>query len=270
MKNKEYKTIVVIPAGRKRYLEILIKNILNQSSWDELHLWKNTRNKEDCEYIDSLKILDSRIKVIEIEDQFLSIHKFFHYCIDENTVYIRFDDDVCWIEPGLIKELAETRWKNQEYFLVSPIIINNAVMTHLLQKFNKIDIPYRNKYKKINFYCLDNVGWKSSKFALDLHNFFIDKLKNNDIETLKFENYEIPPERYSINCISWLGKEFSKFNGKVDELEEQFISAIKPDELNKKHLIMGSKICVHFAFYVQRNFLEKTDLLQKYREISNV
>ena len=60
------KIIVVTPAGRKRYLKILLKNLQKQKNdFDEWHLWENTRNKEDEIYIKELEKKYDWIKCIK-------------------------------------------------------------------------------------------------------------------------------------------------------------------------------------------------------------
>ena len=62
------KIIVVTPAGRERYLKILLKNLEKQKNdFDEWHLWENTRNKEDEKYIRNLEKEYDWIKCINYE-----------------------------------------------------------------------------------------------------------------------------------------------------------------------------------------------------------
>ena len=39
--------IVAIPAGRRKYLELLIPQLLREEGFDELQLWLNAENRED-------------------------------------------------------------------------------------------------------------------------------------------------------------------------------------------------------------------------------
>ena len=51
------KTIVVIFAGRKRYLKLLLKylmNLKNNNKIHEIHFWQFTNNKEDLDYLSSI------------------------------------------------------------------------------------------------------------------------------------------------------------------------------------------------------------------------
>ena len=55
----DHKVTIVIPAGRRRYLELLIPQILAQEGWDELQVWLNTKEPDDIAYISGLPALDS-------------------------------------------------------------------------------------------------------------------------------------------------------------------------------------------------------------------
>lgn len=258
---KEYKTTIVIPAGRKKYMELLIPQILNQKdSWDELQIWKNTTIHEDIEYLHSLTTLNDNIKVIEptiVGQGIMGIFQFFKNCIDPNTVYIRFDDDVVYIEPNLIKNLAEKRWNDKHSFLVSPLVINNAVHTAIMQKNGVC-----THLPQVQFICMDDVGWKDPIFAENLHRWFLDN-GHNEVKILN-EVFETD-SRYSINCISWLGSKFKEFDGNVGHDEEQWLSEDYIRANNLKNKIYTEFCCSHFSYFTQKAHLDSTDILSLYR-----
>src|SRR5512139_2506516 len=238
-----YKVTVCIPAGRQRYMEVLIPQILREEGWDELQIWVNTDNAADVTYLNSLPLLDHRIRLLHLPDGVLArggwtIHNFYPYYIDDDTVYIPFDDDVCWIEPGTIKSLESGRVKHQIPFLIYPVIVNNAIITHIWQALGRIDV---NKY--IYADCTDEIGWRNPKFAEKLHRIFLKSLKENKIGRFKFPTRPIALSRMSINCISWLGKEFAKFDGRLaSDNEEEWLSVTRPTQLGTYNLIFGNAI----------------------------
>lgn len=271
-----YKRVVTTPAGRKRYLKILLHHLyLQRDSFDKWQIWANTNNREDLTYIRQIERDYDFIEVIQIPEVLntplstLNICKFFKYACDPDTVYIRLDDDIIYIEPGFLDKLFEFRINHPEYFLVYGNIINNAVIAFFHQQNNLV------KYKdKVKAECMDKVGWADPKFCEALHLSFLQSLNNKDIskwrESFKeyvLENYE----RCSINCISWLGKEFAMFNGKVGNDEEQWLSVDKPKSIKKPNAIYEGAICVHFAFYIQRDYIEKeTNILQDYAKLVGI
>lgn len=256
----EKKIIIVTPAGRKRYLEILLKHVERlKGIVDEYHLWVNTCDQNDIEYMRSLK--SDFVKVIEIEGAIGGnhhIHKFFHYCTEENTVYVRFDDDVVFLDSReSFINFVRFRIQHPEYFVVYGNIINNAIISHLHQKMGHIGTEKGH----VNYDCLCNTGLCIGEFCEYLHNQFLSK----PIKDFYFDKWVMTQyERVSINCISWLGEEFKKFNGNVGNDEELWLSVDKPRELQRPNCVYGGFICCHFAFHSQRDHMDRTGILKKY------
>lgn len=265
----DYKICIVIPAGRKRYLEVLIPQILRQEGWHELQLWKNTLVNDDIDYINFIASIDQRIKIIDPPlykpNGTLTIGQFFQKCVNKDHVYIRFDDDICFIEQNLINKLAEFRWKNKQPFLVTPVVINNAIFSYLLQICGKIKTG-----KLLRADCMDVVGWKSPEFAEGMHNVFLDALVNGNAKHFHLHNQPIALNRFSINCISWLGDDFATFNGNVPYGcdEEEFLTVTKPSMEGRYNLIMGNGLVSHFSFFTQRDYLDSTNILARYELVS--
>jgi hypothetical protein len=265
----DYKVCIVIPAGRKKYMQLLIPQILNQShSWDELQIWKNTNVREDLEYINSLPTMSEKIRVIEPSISRRgndwagnTIYPFFKNTVDPNTVYIRFDDDVCYIDPFLIRRLAKKRWEDKSPFLISPLVINNAICTALIQHLGLAE-----ELPKVGNKCMDEIGWRDARFAESLHRWFLDKGRE---EIEKLDTIYVTSNRYSINCISWLGSKFAEFNGEVGHDEEQWLSEDYPKRNGLSNEIHTNLVCAHFAFYPQKDHLDSTDILQCYENFIN-
>jgi hypothetical protein len=191
-----------------------------------------------------------------------SINAFFKNCIDKDSIYIRFDDDVVWMESDTIEKIARKRLEDNSSFIISPLVINNAVCTNILINQEKISgRPY------VKAYAFDEVGWVSPYYASHLHNEFIKKIKNNKVDSMRVSDVPVATNRFSINCISWLGETFANFGGVVLGDEEEFLSCIKPIALGKSNLIVGDAIVAHFSFYTQRGYLDQTDILERYAEI---
>lgn len=263
---------LVIPAGRRRYLAVLIPQILRQPGWDELQLWCNTSDEQDLNYIRSLTTLDARIRAITPPERppngNETIGQFFRFCTDRDTVYVRFDDDICWIEESLIARLAAFRRSNPQYFLVAPLIVNNAICTYLLQVLGFIS-P-KNFY--ITASCMDDVAWRNPPFSEMLHREFLHLIGTGAPSQWKFSPRPLAINRFSINCISWLGEEFAKFSGRVPfgKDEEEWLSVIKPAQLGVANCIWGEGIVAHFAFHPQRAHLDRTDILQRYAAAAGI
>jgi len=265
------KKIIVTPAGRKRYLEILLKNLNKcRDEFDEWVIWVNTDNQEDISYIENLnnqydyiRLQYSETSVDPNGSHTATICKFFKKCIDDESVYLRLDDDVVFIEKESIKKLFDFRIKNEQYFLVFGNILNNALITNLYQQKNILtNLPL------VTYNCEDEYGWRNGYFAADLHNIFLNKAVENKVSDFFIDNWVLSNfERCSINAISWLGKTFKKFNGEVGDAEEIWLSSDKPKELNMPNIIFGNSLFSHYAFSPQRPILQQTNILEKYLKL---
>ena len=103
------------------------------------------------------------------------------------------------------------------------------------------------------------------------HEKLLEALDNNDIQKWMFEGVVIKDYAQApINCISWLGEEFSKFGGIVadescDYLEEVWLTKIKPRQIKKHNCMYGGSLIAHFAFNTQRaHFEQDTNLMESY------
>ena len=106
-----YKIVVNTAAGRRRYLQYLIPFVVSNELVDRYDLWQP----------------DGVINGV------LSIDAFYRYCCDDDTIYIKLDDDIIWLEPNFFEELVSFRIANPSYFMVSPLVINNDISTYILQ-----------------------------------------------------------------------------------------------------------------------------------------
>ena len=263
---KDKKVITVTPAGRKRYLELLVPYLLaNRHVIDKHRFWVNTNNLNDIQYMESLA--ESYPDFFELEylpenqsyEGNYSICHFFRNCCDPEAVYVRLDDDVCYIHQGTIEALVAYRLANPEPFLIYPMIINNCVLMHLLQEAGAMS----QELGMAGYTCVGK-GWNNPQMAHLAHHEFLTALMSADLS-----QYQLPDRvfddyvRVSINCICWTGEDFSKFNGEVGADEEQWLAVDKPKMLGRPNALCGRGLVVHFAFHPQRHYLESetNDLL---------
>lgn len=268
------KCIVVTPAGRRRYMELLYRHLAAQrADFDHWQIWLNTRDAADVQYFlglqqkhpDWIRCVPCPVPV----DGTGTICHFFRACTDPDAVYIRLDDDVVWLEPGFVRRMFEFRRANPQYFLVYGNIVNNVVLSHLQQRFGNLG----TQAGVVEFNYVDEVGWKSPDFVRLVHESFLDAATTQGGERLRdwrFKQWELTNyEHVSINCIAWLGAEMAAFGGRVDVDEETFLAVHKPRELQKKNCIFGGALCVHYAFCMQRDYMDRfTDFLERYRALA--
>lgn len=263
------RVVAVTPAGRRRYLELLVPQIQKMRGLiDEYHLWVNTTDVDDIAYMESLASADpdfitlDRLPPGKAVSGNTSIYNFFTKCQDVDTVYIRFDDDIVMLDSeDNIRELLRYRINNRAPFLVYAMVLNNAVCSHLLQTRGKLS----TEGGVSGYLCSDPLGWEDPQFAERVHR---QVLAAKDLSQFHIDeaHWLSQYERVSINCISWLGLDFAAFGGRVGEEEEQWLSVDQPRALQRPNVIFDKCAVVHYAYYTQRDYLETTDVLRQYSE----
>lgn len=257
-----FRIVCVTPAGRRRYMRLLVPQILSEDIVDEYQIWMNTEDRYDLLFLNELAQIP-KVKLVPqprgVVDGAFTICEFFAGCIERDTIYIRLDDDIVWIEPGSIRTLAEARIRDTDSFLVSAAVINNAVFTNIFQVLGLYD-----DRQYVHAHAFDDVGWKSGAFAESLHRHALHLIDRGQLSTMQFEARTLAQVRFSINCISWRGDMFAAFSGQVDREEEEFLSVVKPCRMGAVNRVEGRAIVSHFAFYSQRDYLDLTDILERY------
>lgn len=156
--------------------------------------------------------------------------------------------------------MVDFRIDNPQYFLVTPLVINNSLSTYLLQIRDKITLK---KYCKSS--PAHSLLWKSGQFATALHEWFIEKYLSTDkYPFLYVGKQEMGMTRFSINAILWFGAEMKKIQGVVPGDDEEFLSCMYPTSHGMCNCWNGDVIMAHFAFFTQRDFLDKAGILERY------
>jgi hypothetical protein len=231
-------------------------------------LWLNTKNPIDIEYIEELGKLNDFVKIKRIDNptgQNYSIREFYPLAQDADKIYIKMDDDIVFIAPDCLQNLMDCLLRNKDAFIVFANTVNNIHCDHIYQRMNVI--PYG--WGRVNWQANDPVGWGDPQFARQLHEYFLNNISK--YELLKFPDWYLyyGTERVSINCICWFGTEFAKFRGEIHSHDdEQWLSADKPKQINKHNIICGSAVVCHYAYYTQRELLDKSDILEQYYQIA--
>lgn len=270
--HKNFRVIAITPAGRKRYLEVLLRYMLrDRHIIDEWHLWLNTEFEDDLNYCKSLELENKGfVKTVPLEGQWdsnWSIAPFFKNCVEPDTIYIRFDDDICYIHKHAIRNLVDFRIYNPDYFLIFPNIANNGVISHIHQRMGKLPMTWGI----MDYSATSSVGWRNEKAAMGIHQNFLERLSKNKIDELFFDQWILYfRERFSINSFAFFGKEFAKFGGKVGRDEENWLSVSHIQETKQYNCICGQSLVCHFAYHTQRRYLEeRTEFLETYKKLAH-
>jgi len=283
--NKTYRIEICIPAGRKKYLEIFKKFLyrkIDEGLVDGIQLWLNTVDPVDIAYLESMEAENSKVKIYRQGEPINSLgfyetynplktYLFFANAQDDDTVYIRFDDDIIWANEDAIEKIVKATIDNPNSFVITPNIINSTICNSwhqekgvLSEEAGKVKRYNRNEP---NCAYLDEFNYTDGKLCEHIHATF-----KKHYETGRLEEYYLPSrvlnefERFSICSVAWLGK--NKIS--LGYIEEPQIAWELPQALNRPNYFVGDALLVHYAYHTQRPFLDAigNPQLEFYRTIT--
>lgn len=263
-----YKIVCNTASGRRGYMKFLIPYVLASDIVDRYDIWVHTDNKQDLAFFMELAKRYSKINLIYQPDNILdgmsSINAFYKYCVEPDTIYLKLDDDIIWMEPYAIEKIIDFRIKNPKYFLVSPLVINNGISTFILQEKKKLRMNREIEASIKNI----GSGWCSPQFAYTMHKWFWAKIKDNTYKELHSGEAVIAMNHFSINSVCWFGRVFAQFDGEVKGWDEPYLTVKKTLELNLSNCFYTDAIMVHFAFSKQKKYLDTTSILNDYAALT--
>jgi hypothetical protein len=253
-----HKVVSVTPSGRQRFVEILHNYLINMRHIIDNHVWWiNTNDQADIDYLELLsKKYPEFYSIKYLPDHpnynfnHLDIHKFYDECKDDKTVYVRFDDDIVFVEKSEFENFIKFRIENPEYFLVYANTINNNYCTFIHQMLGAVGVGEHKELNQLPLvdYKFNNQVVQDPNYTLKSFFDFFVSVNSGNISKFKFNKWIFHNyERCHLNCVSWLGSEFNKFD-KVGMDEEPWLTDYKPRERSMKNCVYGNFIVVHYSF----------------------
>lgn len=264
-----YRVVCVTPAGRRRYLRLLLPYVLSCAKVDRYDLWVNTPDPADVAFLEAVAEVDERIHLVKLPPDVPpgpgAIREIWPSLTESDTVYIRFDDDIVWVDPSFFDTLLSFRLANPQFFTVAPLIINNAMSTYLLQTFRRITIS-----RPVGPDRFDRIGWVDPTLAQSLHGFFQELINTNETARLCVGQVPVSGNCFSINCISWFGADVAAVGGRIPigEDEEAAASCTFALRAGRLNCFETAAIASHFAFYTQRETMDRSPILEGYLQIA--
>ena len=262
---ENYKIVCCTAAGRMRYMQYIFPYVLTSDIVDRYDLWVNTTNMEDIECFKLLAAKYPKINLIWQPDGIVNgvstINAFYRFCMDADTIYIKIDDDIVWMQPDAIDRMVRFRIDHRDAFLVTPMVVNNPMSSYIWQC--KGVLKYANYRRALSG---DKMLWKRGAFALELHRYFLG-IMEHDSESYRRLHVGTVPEacnRFGINFILWFGSDLAPLKGNIPGDDEEFLSSVMAPRSGRVNYFDGDTLIAHFAFNSQRAVLDRTDILQRY------
>jgi hypothetical protein len=201
--------------------------------------------------------------------------RYFVYAAEEpDNVYVRFDDDIVWMERNAIKNLVQFKLDHPELLGVFPVIWNNAVSSHIMQKWGHFPMSWG----AVSEYAVDPVGWGSPHFAERVHELLLHHITNDHADAcVEMDRYEVLGWRvqFSVSCFAIEGREYVApdllLPGVLDwDEEEHWLTQYRTGVVKRSNAVYGGAHVAHFSFYTQRDYLlSRTSLLPRYGALAD-
>ncbi len=269
-----YRVVAVTGFGRRRYTDILVRYTQKlRGLIDEHQLWRNTENQVDIETLQSYirqapHFFREVVAAAPFDGSFLGnrLAEFYRDFQDDNdTIYIRFDDDIVWLADNAVQQLLDFRIQNPNYFLIYANTINNSLCSHLHQRIGALpSTPF------LEYQCMGPTSWRRWETAAACHQALTEAIEAGDTARFLFSEWRLLEyERCSINCIAWWGRDNALIRQHMTHDEEYSLSCGIPRQCGRTNCIAGEALVAHFAYHPQRDTLEKqADWLTPYRNLS--
>lgn len=272
-KGETFKVCVATPAGREKYLSIFKKFIyrkMDEGVIDSWQLWSNTIDVDDLAYLALMEAENPKVKIYRMGENIkdtgfydtynpLKTHLFFANCHDDDTIYIRFDDDIVWAADDAIEKICKARIDNPNAFVITPNVVNSTICNSWHQDIGALSTEAgsvkRYTVSDPNYAYLDEFNYSDPKLCEHIHNTF---KKHYEAGTL--DKYYLPSrsfdefERFSICSVAWFGKD--KIS--LGYIEEPQIAWELPLKYNRPNYFCGDALLCHYSYHTQRPFLEAT------------
>lgn len=259
-----HKVVILLPAGRRRMLKNTLRALRN-SDWDvidEIRICENTVLPKDVKHIKKLEAFVEKVSVLRVNSR-ISFHNhesrtynlnmrrfkyFYKSCNENKTVYIRLDDDMLWMEKGLISSLVEFTLNNQHYIAVFPNLVNNTICDYNHQRlgvYDFDDIRYLGDAEGHEF------SWSNSEFTELKHKKILESIKSGDLDKYRFTRFVLTDKpRMGAGFMAWWSGSFDCNN--IGDDDEVTITQDMAKESGRNGCIFGEKLAVHYSYHVQR------------------
>ncbi len=283
--NQTYKVVIITPAGRERYLSIFKKFIyrkMEEGLIDGWQLWKNTTDPNDIAYLESMANENDKVKVCVLDEPIVLSHQpswnslqtqdFCKFAMDDDTIYIRFDDDIVWAEEDAIERICKARIDNPDALFIWPNVINSTYPTSMHQQIGALseEAGVVQKYNREvpNQAYLDEFNYTDPKLINHIHNTFRKRYEEKSLSAYYLPSKSLEEyQRFSINCVCWWGKDKLQ----IGKPEEPWVAWEEPIRRQRPNFFVGDALMVHFAYHTQIERLEREhpEHLEFYKSITN-
>ena len=277
---------------RKNHASILLRYLLpnltkNGGILHKIVFAVKTNNTESLNYLESiLKKNEPYLQQIRFSNS--NRYREIYVTLRDDDLIFKIDDDIVFIADGTFERMYEEYMKNKLLFL-SANVVNHPLLSYVHARMRAIVAFYEessyNWIKYENNTELDETpannntydAWGTwlfcEKCTAIVHNSFLYHAERNNFQVYNFNFWDFHSSlytRWSINFVLMRGKYVNKMEEWFPDMDDDEVAiSYKIPELLKKHVYaLGSALVVHFSYGRRHDYMNKTNLLEKYDNFS--
>ncbi len=288
------KVIAFTPCGRRRYMNLLAAHLKREHDRGHIDKWvvfQNAFTWEDVAFAEQLAAHFPWVEAVQPQDgrkglatPFTAhLSDFYKWMPRENdAIYVRFDDDIVYVNEECIPRLVKYRLALPEPFLMFPVIINNVRTSYQMQQCGIVP----KEWGEIKNEMCNVRAWKDPTYVQRLHRKALDAI-NGGPDRLAQE-FSMPTGSFaeipfgndddhksepiwaagniSINCFAIAGADLFGFD--IPWNEEGALSLFRPKEVNRPNARCGNAFVSHFAYHTQTDAMDKSGMLAEYAKLA--
>ncbi|KAG5662971.1 hypothetical protein KAF25_000907 [Fusarium avenaceum] len=110
-------------------------------------------------------------------------------------------------------------------------------------------------------------GWTEWKIGAQEHFSFFENLEKKKLSAYKFDTWDFQYERMGIQFVALLGKDINQAKP-IEADDENHFSCNMPRTLGRHAVADGRGVVAHYSFGIQREGMDHTDVLDRYRSFA--
>ena len=272
-----------------RYLDKNLK--INGGLLDKIVIVARTGDEQDLDYLKMFLRNNKYAKCCYERRNFdpNDGYKIVYSILNSTDLVFKIDDDVVFISNGTFEKMAE-EYLTKNYHILSANVVNHPQLSYVHARLRAI-LPFYEvqpfqweKSDTPNEEIDDTVAmgadygpvskwWRDPQLGAIAHESFLFHVKNENLDIYDFRIWDfhsVEYHRWSLNFVVVWGRNLNrihKYKPKV-ESDEIVLTHLIP-KMKKKHSIaLGSAVVCHFSYFPQFEYLSKTNILEKYNNLS--
>jgi len=288
--------IALVFYGRRKSASILFRYLdrnlkINGGILDKIVIAVRTENKEDLSYLESFLKTNKNSKCCYERKYFnpKDGYKIVYTVLHNDDLVFKIDDDVVFISNGTFERMLE-EYLTKNHFILSANVVNHPQLSYVHARLRAI-LPFyevkefewqksKNSSEEIDDtiamgadYGPMSKWWENPKLAAVAHESLLYHANNGNLDVYDFRIWDfntVNYDRWSVNFIVFWGRYLNTLNSSFPEIQsdEKVLTTFLPKLMKKHSMALGSAVVSHFSYWSQFKYLIKTNILQKYDNLS--